>query len=168
MMTLSFLMCIFSAKLMGMQVAADPGVACAGCTTDYMPAAGNECADLKKYLNCLETAAGPKDGCTLLKDDAKKIKASTCTTDFAPPCTCLKEFWGRDPTVDKECGSLKNYTECLNKAADAACDTGPKASVIVVSVKGRSDSKCSSGASSLGLYSAIASFLPFVITAFRL
>ncbi|XP_071104897.1 uncharacterized protein [Haliotis cracherodii] len=168
MMTISFLMCIFTAKLMGMQVAADTAVTCAGCTTDYKPAAGKECADLKKYLNCLETAAGPKDGCTLSEVDAKKIKAATCTTDFASPCTCLKEFWGRGPTVGNECGSLKNYAECLNKEADAACGVGSKASVIVVSVTGRLESKCSSGASSLGMYSAIASFLPFVLTAFRL
>ncbi|XP_046328060.2 uncharacterized protein LOC124112125 [Haliotis rufescens] len=183
MMTLSFLMYIFTATPIRVQVAADAAVACAACTEKYKLAGDTECPNLKTYLDCLETAAGTTDGCTLSPEDAKEITDATCTSGLDPPCQCQKEFWGSDLTDDKECAALKTYIGCLNKdATKFTCDGSTLASVLVTKPQGRSDSKCSttststtittttkgSGASQLRVYSAIALFLPFVLTAFRL
>ncbi|XP_048242232.1 uncharacterized protein LOC124129284 isoform X2 [Haliotis rufescens] len=172
MMTLSFLICFFVATLIRVQVAAD----CPACTYDSAP--DTTCAKLKTYLDCLETAAGTKEGCTLSAADVTKFTAATCKPDLAPPYTCQKDFWVKDLTGDKECAALKTYIGCLTTHASA----------LVTKPQGRSDSKCTgsptttapgsptptpadkkgSGASSLRVYSAIASFLLFVLAAFRL
>ncbi|XP_071104898.1 uncharacterized protein [Haliotis cracherodii] len=169
MMTLSFLMCFFTATLIRVQVAADADVACAACTTTYKSATDTDCTNLKTYLNCLENVAGTTDWCTLSTEDAQKVSKATCTTPLVAPCTCLKDFWGSECRSLKQfTESLKQYTDCLKTAPGAACEGGPKASDLVTRAGGRSDPKCSSGASPLRMYSTIASFLPFVLTAFRL
>ncbi|XP_071104896.1 uncharacterized protein [Haliotis cracherodii] len=181
MMTLSFLMCIFTATLIRVQVAADAAVACAACTAAYKSSGDTECPNLKTYLGCLETAAGTTEGCTLSTADAQIITDAKCTSGLDPPCQCQKEFWGSDLTDDKECAALKTYIACLNKdATKVTCDGKTLASTLVTKPQGRSDSKCSttttstttttkgSGASPLRMYSTIAAFLPFVLTAFRL
>ncbi|XP_048242234.1 uncharacterized protein LOC125371703 [Haliotis rufescens] len=162
MMTLSFLMCFFTATLIRVQDAADADVACAACTTAYKSDTDMDCPNLKEYLNCLENAAGTTDWCTLSTEDAQKVTKATCKTTLGAPCTCLKDFWG------SECRSLEHYTDCLNTAHDAACGSGDTASKLITRATGRSHPKCSSGASPLRMYSAIASFLPFVLAAFRL
>ncbi|XP_071104745.1 uncharacterized protein [Haliotis cracherodii] len=143
MMTLSFLMCIFTAKLIRVQVAADAAADCAACTAAYTP--GADCANLKTYLGCLETAAGTTEGCTLSTADAQIITDAKCTPALDPPCTCQKVFWGSDLTGNKECAALKTYIGCLKTdGTKPACAAGTTASELLTKPQGRSESKCTS------------------------
>ncbi|XP_071104792.1 uncharacterized protein [Haliotis cracherodii] len=162
------LLCVFTVG----HVAAE---ACDTCTETYNTATSSadsdeNCAHLKTYLDCLETAAGTSAGCDLAATQATKISDAVCDPVLESPCTCQKTFWASDLSGNNACGPLGTYIQCLTDAGEKdTCKTETKASAIIDKPKGRlATLTCNAAVSTLRMYTATTVVLPFVLMAFLL